>query len=427
MSKYTVSFYNQGCRLNQAETSTLSQKFTLGDFEVVNFSEKSDVVIVNTCTVTENGDADTRRLVHKINRENETAKIALIGCQAQILKEQLLTLPNVHWVIGNEKKMDVLPIIASSLNENKEPELIVPKIERKSFVEPTVGIDLTHTRANLKIQDGCDFYCAFCVIPFARGPARSREFDDILKEARSLVDAGHKELVITGVNLGTYEHQGKSFLDIIYALEKIDGLHRIRISSIEPTTIPDELIYHMAKSKKLCSYLHIPLQAGTDEILSLMKRKYSLKEFDDFINFVRETVPDVCIGTDVIVGFPGETPELFSHVETYLREAPIDYFHVFSYSERKFARSQKMEGQVSIQEKKRRSKILRDLSVRKRRLFMETLLGKTLPVLFEQEKKGVWQGLTENFMRVKISSDSNLKNTILPIACKSVTDDFLLG
>ncbi len=400
-----VSFFTQGCRLNQAETALLEQSFSKEGFEIVDFQSPADVVVVNTCTVTENGDSDTRRLVNKINRINPDSRIALIGCQAQILKDQLLQLPNVEWVVGTAQKMRLAYLLA-------QPGVFVEKIKPEAFTIEESGIDRHHTRANLKIQDGCDFYCSFCVIPFARGPARSRVFDDILREARELVAAGHKELVLTGVNIGTYANDGRSFMDIIFELEKIEGLERIRISSIEPTTIPKELIEHMRVSKKLCHYLHIPLQSGNDTILSAMSRKYSLQEFDKFIQMAHEAIHDICIGTDVIVGFPGESDELFEKTLSYLREAPIHYFHVFSYSERKFARSKKIEGKVDEKNIARRSQILRELSQRKRRLFTERFVGKTVRVLFEQKKKGKWTGVTDQFVRVNVESDDDLVNQI---------------
>lgn len=411
----TVSFYNQGCRLNIAETATMSRQFQGHDFNVVDFKSGSDIVVVNTCTVTENGDSDTRKLVNKINRMNPDVKIALVGCQAQILKEQLLKLPNVHWVIGNAEKFN----LSSLINANgiqAEPTVLTPKIERGTFTVLETSIDPKHTRANLKIQDGCDFYCAFCVIPFARGPARSRVFEDILDEAQVLAVAGHQEVVLTGVNIGTYEDRDYRFMDVIDGLDKINGIKRIRISSIEPTTIPYELFDRMADpNSKVCPHLHIPLQAGTDEVLALMKRKYTLKEFDDFINYAHKTVPDICIGTDIIVGFPGETQALFDSAAQYLRDSVINYAHVFQYSERKFARSKNFEGQVSTDDKPKRSQILREISARKRRVFDASFVGREVDVLFEQKKKNIWHGLTSNYIKVKFQSDEMLRNQFLNV------------
>ena len=408
MTVKTVSFFTQGCRLNQSETALLEQQFELHGYSILSSSEVGDVTVINTCTVTENGDTDAKKLVKKALQLNPNTFVALIGCMAQIQKDSLLEWPGVKWVVGNAHKMELPSII-----DSHDSVVLTPKMTKESFTLPGNSIDRHHTRANLKVQDGCDFYCSFCVIPFARGPARSREFDDILKEARVLVLAGHRELVLTGVNIGTYQHNGYSFLDIIKALEDIDGLDRIRISSIEPTTIPDELIHHMATSEKLCRHLHIPLQAGTDTVLGLMSRKYTMQEFDQFIQFAHDTVPGLCIGTDVIVGFPGETDDLFAETEAYLRDSCIDYFHVFSYSERAFARSKKLEGQVESYKISARSKVLRDLSQRKRLVFHQEHVGVKLPVLVESLKRDKWTGLTDNYIRVNFESDNDLKNHIV--------------
>ena len=412
--KRKVSFYTLGCRLNQSETAVIENTFRHDGHNVVDFNTPADVAVINTCTVTENGDADTRRLVNKVVRTNPNVRIALVGCQAQVQKEQLMTLPNVRWVVGNARKMDFVSIL-NEWNGDDDPEVIAPTIDRDSFVIPTAGIDQSRTRANIKIQDGCDFFCSFCEIPYARGRARSREFGDILVECNALVAAGHKEIVITGINVGTYQNANKTILDVVEALEQIQGLERIRISSIEPTTIPQALIKKMAGKTKLCRYVHIPLQSGTTEMLNAMKRKYTIEEFADFVNMVRDTAPDACIGTDVIVGFPGESKELFQRTEDYLRESPIHYFHVFSYSKRQMAKSQHLAEEVDIKEIQHRSQILRELSQRKRHVFYEKTLGTTQKVLFEQNKDGLWNGLTDHYIRVKAPSKTDLTNQLVDV------------
>lgn len=404
----TVSFYTQGCRLNQAETASLEQSFIASGFTILSFGRPTDIVVVNTCTVTEGGDSDTRRLVNKINRINPLVKIALIGCQSQILKSQLLRYQNVTWVVGNQEKMNLSDIIKR--HHHDEPQLIVSKIKREPFTIKRSGIDRHHTRANLKIQDGCDFYCSFCTIPFARGPARSRVFDDILKEAHDLLAAGHQELVITGINVGTYSDDGKNIVDVVHALLALTGLKRLRISSIEPTTIPKSLIYLMRDHPKLCRYLHIPLQAGSDPILQAMNRHYRIAEFREFIQFAYETVPDICIGTDIIVGFPGEDKGCFDQTVANLMTMPIHYFHVFSYSERQMARSKKLSDQVPAVEIAARSKQLRDLSLRKKAEFYNRFKGQSVSVLFESQKSGKWGGYTDNFLKVQVQDNYDLSN-----------------
>lgn len=426
ISKKRISFYTFGCRLNQAETAVIKNSFQNGNYDVVDFTEPADVVVVNTCTVTENGDADTRKLVSKINRLNPHAKIALVGCQAQIQKEKLTKLSNVYWVVGNAKKFDLAEIL-KEVDSSSEPRVIAPAIPRAAFTLPTAGIDTDHTRANIKIQDGCDFFCSFCEIPYARGRARSREFQNILDEANILAEAGHREIILTGINVGTYANGQRNILAVIDELEKIEKIERIRISSIEPTTIPRQLVERMAAPLKLCRYLHIPLQSGHDTILQRMARKYTVAEFSNFVEFAKRTVKDICVGTDVIVGFPGETEEHFAATAELLRNLPLDYFHVFSYSKRSLAQSRRLTDEIPREIIERRSQILRDLSQRKRRIFYETQLGVTQNVLFENEKQGEWIGFTDNYIRVKIKSTANLANQLRTVKLQHINEQGVFG
>ncbi len=421
-----ISFYTFGCRLNQSETASIQNSFDQSGYQVVGFDEPSDIVVINTCTVTEGGDADTRFLVHKVNRLNPGARIALVGCQAQIQKEQLASLPNVRWIIGNARKMDLVSVF----NEFPKPltaQVVAPAIEREPFSMPIASVDHEHTRANIKVQDGCDFFCTFCEIPYARGRARSRVYEDIFKEASALVAAGHKELVLTGINIGTYSDQDKTLMDIIKKLEDLEGLARVRISSIEPTTISKEIFNYMNEGHNLCRYLHIPLQSGDDEILQEMKRKYSVGEFSDFVRQAAAQVEQICIGTDVIVGFPEESEAHFDRTADLLRDLPIHYFHVFSYSPRHIAKSRLMET-MPIEVIQKRSQILRELSQRKRRIFHESLLGSIQQVLFEHPKGDGWQnGLTDNYVRVKVKSPHDLFNQILPVRLKHIDGQIIVG
>lgn len=421
-----ISFYTLGCRLNQSETAVIQRTFEVDGYQIVDFDNPADIVVINTCTVTENGDADTRRLVHKVSRLNPKARIALIGCQAQVQKEKLAKLPNVRWIVGNAQKMDLKSIIRE-MGESPTPHVIAPAISRDSFTIPSAGIDRYHTRANIKIQDGCDFFCLFCEIPYARGRARSRVFEDILLEAKALVLAGHKELIITGINVGTYREKGYTLLDVVNELEQIEGLERIRISSIEPTTIPAKLIQKMAGRTKLCRYLHIPLQSGHNEILSAMKRKYTVEEFDRFVREVHQRIPEVCLGTDVIVGFPGETQQHFQTTVDYLREAPIHYFHVFSYSNRSMAKSRHLNEMIASDTIAKRSETLRLLSQRKRRLYYESLLGTKQKVLFEQKKGKYWTGLTDHYVRIGIVSQDHLTNQLRDVRLTEIKGQAVVG
>ncbi len=413
-----VCFVTQGCRLNQSETASLENAFRYEGYDLVNRYQDADIAIINTCTVTENGDKDTKRLVNQLVNANSSIKIALIGCQSQVHKDALLNLKNVAWVIGNAEKMNTHHIIAQT-DHLQDPVIRTKKMKRDAFVIERSSVDSHHTRANIKIQDGCDFYCSFCVIPFARGPARSRVYEDIIRECIDLGEAGHQEIVITGINVGTYEYEGKTILDVIEGISAIDTIQRIRISSIEPTTIPRELILMMNSNSKLCRYLHIPLQSGSEAMLQAMARKYSVAEFRSFIEWAYETVPDICIGTDVIVGFPGETKAFFDETVANLMTMPIHYMHVFSYSERKFARSSRKEDKVDSAEIARRSKVLRDISQKKKQLFYDRFRGNRVSVLFESQKNQVWSGLTDNYIRVLHSSNKDLRNQFLTLTYSS--------
>jgi threonylcarbamoyladenosine tRNA methylthiotransferase MtaB len=425
--KQRVSFYTFGCRLNQSETASLRNSFKANStYQVVDHVSTADIVVINTCTVTQSSDTDTRHLVHKVNRLNPAARIALVGCQAQVQKEQLAALPNVRWIVGNGRKMDLVAVF----DEYPDPQaaaVITPVMGREAFSLPVASIDGEHTRANIKIQDGCDFFCSFCEIPFARGRARSRVFEDILTESQALIAAGHQELILTGINIGTYADQGKTLVDVVAALEGIKGLQRVRISSIEPTTIADGLIDAMSTGHKLCRYLHIPLQNGDNEILAAMKRKYTVEEFGDFVSRAEAKVPQMCIGTDVMVGFPGESDRHFERTVELLKELPIHYFHVFGYSPRQTAQSRLMPA-IAPRVIHERSAILRELSGRKRHLFQESILGTIQQVLFEKPKGDGWQnGLTDNYVRVKVKGSTNLFNQILPVRLQRIDGQALEG
>ncbi len=423
--KPRVAFYTFGCRLNQAETTIIQQTFHSHGYPVVDWRDDPDIVVVNTCTVTENGDADTRKLVRRLVRENPAVKIALVGCQAQVQRHHLLSLPNVQWVVGNARKMDFLNILESETTDL--PQVITPTISRQQFTLPAAGLATSHTRANLKIQDGCDFFCSFCEIPFARGRARSRDFQDLLSEAHQLAEAGFKEIVLTGINIGTYQSNQKTIVDVVKALAQIEGIQRIRISSIEPTTIPMALIEMMASNAKVVPHLHIPLQSGSNRVLKAMKRLYTVEQFHQFIEKVKQQVPDICLGTDVIVGFPEEDDAAFQETYRFLKSLPFAYFHVFSYSARDHAPARKLNPIVPREVIQQRSRQLRELSQRKRRLYYEKFVGKTVNVLFEQQKNGWWEGLSDEYIRVAVKFPGQLKNQLHHVQIIKVEDHRVIG
>jgi threonylcarbamoyladenosine tRNA methylthiotransferase MtaB len=382
------------------------------------------VVVINTCTVTEHGDNDTRRLINKVRRLNENARIALVGCQSQVQSEKLAEMPGVHWVIGTAAKMNLVEILQQPDQEG--PIVVVPEISRASFTVPVSGIDRSHTRANLKIQDGCDFFCSYCEIPYARGRARSREFQDLMREARELVQAGHRELVLTGINVGLYAHEKRSIADVVEALHAIPELLRIRISSIEATTIPTRLFDFM-KQGRLCRFLHMPLQSGSDSVLQRMHRKYTLTEYDQLVREAQRAVPGICLGTDVLVGFPGESEADFEQTLNYLRHSDHAYFHVFSYSDRINNKSRHFPDKVAPLHIEKRSQALRDLSAHKRRAYMESCIGREEMVLFEQQKNGFWTGVTDTYIRVRVRSSRDLHNQFLAVHLVSVEHQNMVG
>ncbi|MBU0468902.1 MAG: tRNA (N(6)-L-threonylcarbamoyladenosine(37)-C(2))-methylthiotransferase MtaB [Candidatus Omnitrophica bacterium] len=423
----TISFYTLGCRLNQSETAVLIRSFEENSkFHVLPSNTAADVAVINTCTVTEKGDADTRKLINKINRLNSKTYIALIGCQSQIQKEELLKLPNVKLIVGNANKMDLSSII-NDLNNNSETTINTPDIPRTPFKIAYAGIDKNHTRANIKIQDGCDFFCSYCEVPYARGRARSREFDDIIKEAKILSSSGHKEIVITGINVGLYKFKNYQLIDVVSALEQVQKIKRIRISSIELTTIPKDLLSKMYANSKVCRFLHIPLQSGSDDILKAMNRKYTFEQFNRFVCEAHNKVSDICIGTDIIVGFPGETEKHFNETFKNIENSSVDHFHVFSYSERRMAKSKFLKNNVKPEAIKKRSELLRDLAQKKSKNFKRSLLGKNMSVLIEQKKTDFWTGLTDNYVRVEISSSKDLTNQIVNVNLKEFKSQHMAG
>jgi len=419
---YKASFYTLGCRLNQAETSLISNTFKEKGFEIVAYGEDTDVCVINTCTVTEQADAKCRQLVRQVLKRSPDAFVAVVGCYAQMGAETLQKIDGVDLIVGTEEKMQVSDFIDIP---HKLPQAVVrrSKIKNTPFTISSVGNYEHATRANLKIQDGCDFMCTFCIIPFARGRARSRAFWDIQREAIQLVERGHKELVLTGVNIGTYTFEDKELLDVIRMLETIDGLERIRISSIEPTTIPEDLVDHMAQSQKLCSHFHIPLQSGSDTILTQMRRLHSVANYVHFLEQVHDRVSDVCLGTDVMVGFPGESDREFQQTYDLLDSLPLAYFHVFSFSERFGTPAVKMASKVPHAVKKERSEALRNLSAAKKYAFYRKQLGKTTRVLIEEEKNGLFQGFTDNYIKVGVDVADAAINQFVDVRLEDIVND----
>lgn len=402
----------------------MQEQLEADGYEIVPYGDPADLAIVNTCTVTHDADAKCRKAIRGFIKKNPDAYVAVIGCYSQMDSKALTEIDGVDLIVGNQEKMNVLSYISEGKNEHAL--IIRDQIVRDDFTIETVDSGAFARRANLKIQDGCDFMCTFCIIPFARGRSRSRAMDNLLEEAQKLVSRGALELVITGVNIGTYAYAGMTVVDVVDRLNEIDGLARIRISSIEPTTIPEELFERMNDpDHALVPYLHIPLQSGSNHVLGLMKRLYTREDYIAFVNDAAQRVPGLCIGTDIMVGAPGETESDFEETCNLLLNGPISYAHVFKYSERDGTAALRIVEKVDAAEKNRRSVVIRRISGQKSVEYHHQHIGQIVKVLFETEENGCWSGYTENYIRVVVQTDVTLKNVIRPVRLVETCGDFM--
>jgi threonylcarbamoyladenosine tRNA methylthiotransferase MtaB len=418
---YTVAFETLGCRLNQAETAVFVRQFIDKGYRWIPSSDDADLCVINTCTLTGQATAKCRRLIRSIVRRNPDACIAAVGCYAQTSAEELTTITGLDYIVGTSDKMRLTEIIPSPV-KLPEPVIVRSKAARESFTIDGAGYYPVHTRANLKVQEGCAFVCSFCIIPRSRGPARSRDFDDVLREARLLVTEGHRELIITGVNVGTYHDRGRTLADVVAALESLNGLDRIRLSSIEPTTIQKRLVRRMKSGGKLCPYLHVPLQSGSDGILEKMRRKYSSAEYVAYMNGLAAQIPNIGLGTDVIVGFPGEDEAAFQKTCEVVDAIPFNNIHVFSFSARHGTGAMKLPKQVAGDVIVERSRRLHALARQKRREFYENQIGVTHRVLFEERSSdGRFVGLSDNYVKVAVASDLDLGNRMGSVQVTAVS------
>lgn len=427
-----VAFYTLGCKLNFSETSTIARNFVNEGFERVEFEEKADIYVINTCSVTDNADKRFKSIVKSALKKNEEAFVIGVGCYAQLKPEELAAVDGVDLVLGATEKFNVTSYI-NDLTKNDIGEVHSCEIEDADFYVGSYSIG-DRTRAFLKVQDGCDYKCTYCTIPLARGISRSDTLENVLKNAKEISEKGIKEIVLTGVNIGDYgkgefgnkKHE-HTFLELVQALDKVEGINRLRISSIEPNLLKDETIDFVSNSNIFVPHFHIPLQSGSDTLLKKMKRRYLRKVYTDRVTKIKEVMPNACIGVDVIVGFPGETDELFLETYNYLADLDISYLHVFTYSERPNTEAVEMDGVVPKKTRAKRSKMLRGLSVKKRRAFYESQLGNTLTVLFESEnKEGYIHGFTENYVKVKAPWNPELVNTLHTVTLTKIDEDGLV-
>lgn len=428
-NKKKVAFYTLGCKLNFSETSTIARNFQDEGFERVDFETFADIYVINTCSVTDNADKQFKQVVKKALKLNEKAFVAAVGCYAQLKPEELAAVDGVDLVLGATEKFKLTDYI-HDLSKNDRGEVHSCEIEEADFYVGSYSIG-DRTRAFLKVQDGCDYKCTYCTIPLARGISRSDTMENVLSNAREISKQGIKEIVLTGVNIGDYgkgefgnkKHE-HTFLELVEALDQVEGIERLRISSIEPNLLKNETIEFVSQSRTFVPHFHIPLQSGSNTILKKMKRRYLRELYTERVAKIREVMPHACIGVDVIVGFPGETDEHFLETYHFLNELDISYLHVFTYSERDNTEAAAMEGVVPNAVRAKRSKMLRGLSVKKRRAFYESQLGTTRTVLFEGEnKEGYIYGFTENYVKVKTPWNPELVNTLRQVNLTRIDEE----
>ena len=424
-----VALTTLGCKLNFSESSTISRQFLDVGYNIVKFDEISDIYIINTCSVTQNADKQFKNLVLKALKTNSKAFIIAIGCYAQLKPEELAKLNGVDLVLGSKEKFKILDYL-NDLNKNDLGKIHSCEISETDFYSSSYSIG-DRTRSFLKVQDGCDYKCTYCTIPLARGISRSDKLTNIISDAKSISESGVKEIVLTGVNIGDYgkgefgkKKHDNTFLELINELDKVDGIARIRISSIEPNLLSNDIIRFVANSKKFVPHFHVPLQSGSNTILKLMRRRYKRELYKERVNYIKSLIPNACIGADVIVGFPGETDELFMETYRFIKSLDISYLHVFSYSERDKTLANNFPNVVPKQVRSKRSKLLRSLSVKMRRNFYSKQVGTNKNILFESEnKKGFIYGFSENYVRVKTPWRKNLVDSIVKYNLKEISKD----
>jgi len=427
-----VAFYTLGCKLNFSETSTIARNFKEEGFDRVDFSEPADIYVINTCSVTENADKRFKTIVKQAQKNNPKAFVAAVGCYAQLKPQELADVEGVDLVLGATEKFKITDYL-NDLSKNDFGEVHSCEIAEADFYVGSYSIG-DRTRAFLKVQDGCDYKCTYCTIPLARGISRSDTLDNVLKNAKEISEKGIKEIVLTGVNIGDYgkgefgnkKHE-HTFYELVKELDTVEGIERLRISSIEPNLLKNETIEFVSNSDSFVPHFHIPLQSGSNDILKLMRRRYMKELYIDRVSKIKEVMPHACIGVDVIVGFPGETDEHFLETYNFLNELDISYLHVFTYSERDNTLAAELDGVVPKNIRSKRSKMLRGLSAKKRRAFYESQIGSERTVLFEGEnKEGYIHGFTGNYVKVKAPWNPELVNTLHKVELSEIDNDGLV-
>ena len=427
----TIAFITLGCKVNQYESNAMAQEFIENGYELIEDENISaDIYIINTCTVTNMSDRKSRQMLRRVKEKNKNAIVVAVGCYAQVAKDDLEKIPEIDLVLGNNEKADILKYVNDYILENKKELKMEDVLQTKEFVEFGDITFTEKTRAVIKVQDGCDRYCSYCIIPYARGRVRSRKPENIISEINKIAKKGIKEVVITGIHIASY---GKDFkdnyrlIDLLEDLNEIDGIERIRLGSLEPLLITEEFMERLVKLEKVCHHFHLSLQSGCDETLKRMNRRYSTEEFRNIVNILRRFYQDVVLTTDIIVGFPGETEQEFEKTCEFLKEIKFYKMHVFKYSPRKGTKAASMPNQIDGNIKEERSKKLIEISSENERYYNNKYIGKEIEVLFEEKKNGTYHGHTKNYLLVYCEADENLENKIVKVKCKEVFDDHLVA
>ncbi len=426
MSVKKVAFITLGCKVNQYETNAMIQEFKESDYEIVNNTQKADIYVINTCTVTNMSDRKSRQMLRKVKELNENAIVVACGCYVQVSKEELEKMEEIDIVLGNNEKNNIVEYIEKYLKEHKRNAKIEDIMYQKEFKEFGDVTYTEKTRAVIKVQDGCDRFCSYCIIPYARGRVRSRRPEYIISEINKIAQKGIQEIVITGIHIASY---GKDFkenyelIDLLEQLNKINGIKRIRLGSIEPLLITKEFMERLNVLEKVCHQFHLSLQSGCDKTLERMNRKYTTKQFEEIVKLIRSYDKESTITTDIIVGFPGETNEDFKETYEFLKKIKLYKMHVFKYSPRKGTKAAEMKNQIDGKEKERRSKILIELSNKNQYEFNKMYIGKKVEVLFEEEKNGFYRGHTKNYILTCCKSKENLENKMVQVLVKKVESE----
>ena len=431
----TVAFITLGCKVNQYETNAMTQQFIEKGYEVVDHTKEADIYIVNTCTVTNMSDRKSRQMLRRVKELNKKAIVVACGCYAQVAKEELEKIEEINLVLGNNEKKDIVEHIEKYIKSKNTEKQTIPEVQtedvmnQKEFVEFGDITFTEKTRAVIKIQDGCDRFCSYCIIPYARGRVRSRKPEHILSEIQKIAKEGIKEVVITGIHIASY---GKDFkqeyqlIDLLEEMNGIEGIERIRLGSIEPLLITEEFVSRLEKLSKICHQFHLSLQSGCDETLKRMNRRYTTEEFKDITKLLRKTFEDAILTTDIIVGFPGESEEEFEKTYAFLEEIKFYKMHVFKYSPRKGTKAAVMPNQIDGNKKEERSKRLIELSNKNEKTYNQQYIGKEVEVLFEEEKDGVWQGHTKNYILAHYKTEENLENKMIKLQCQGAEQEYII-